>query len=217
MQLVLNADAKVKVTFSAKPAITALTVDRIGTASARLSAEINPDLEESEYHFEYTDDADFQANGFANATVTPVPDADLGSGDSEILVSQEIKGLSPFTTYYYRVVASNIAGTTESEPVSFTTFIVAEPSGPCANDSLRNGASAALSDCRAYEQASPVDKNGGDVTGTVTSAKSSVEGDRVLFEAYSALPGGEGAQEFDPPYLATRGAGGWSSRACCRR
>jgi hypothetical protein len=211
-KLTLGADRKVTLTLSAKPAIAKPSADQITTTSARLNAEVTPNLENTEYHFEYVDDGEFQANEFANATLIPIPDAEVGSGGSPVPVSEEIKGLSPFTTYHFRVVATNAAGVSESDPASFTTFIVPEGFESCPNDSLRTGPSAALPDCRAYEQASPVDKNGGDAIGTVLSAKASVDGNRVSFEGYSPLPGADGSQEFDPPYLATRGSNGWSSQ-----
>jgi hypothetical protein len=212
-KLTLGADRKVTVTFSTKPAIEVLRTEQITTNSAQLNAEVNPDLENTEYHFEYTDDEDFQDNEFANAILVPIPDEEIGAGGSPVPVSAEIKGISPFTTYHFRVLATNAAGTTESNPASFTTFTPPEVFEPCPNDAFRGGASAALPDCRAYEQASPVDKNGGDVTGTILSAKASVNGNRVSFEGYSSFPGGEGAQEFDPPYLATRGPDGWSTQS----
>jgi hypothetical protein len=91
----------------------------------------------------------------------------------------------------------------------------------CANEALRpseasatnlglDAAGANLPDCRAYEQASPVDKNWGDVTATVPYAKASAAGGGVTFISKAGIPGAEGAQEF-PSYLASREGSDWLS------
>ncbi len=81
----------------------------------------------------------------------------------------------------------------------------------CPNESLRSAPSLNLPDCRAYEQASPTNKNGLDITGIYPVVKSSPGGDRVSFAATNGLPGGTGAQEV-PLYLATRGATNWTTQ-----
>ncbi len=82
----------------------------------------------------------------------------------------------------------------------------------CPNEALRSGSSSAnLPDCRAYEQTSPTNKNGLDITGIYPVVKSSPSGDRVSFAATNGLPGGAGAQEV-PLYLATRGAANWTTQ-----
>ncbi len=89
--------------------------------------------------------------------------------------------------------------------------------GPCPNEVFRpdeetalnlglDGVGANLPECRAYEQATPVNKNGGDVTATVPYAKATANGDGVTFISKSGIPGGVGAQEF-PSYLASRRSG----------
>ena len=50
------------------------------------------------------------------------------------------------------------------------------------------------------------------MSGTIATAKASVDGDRISFESTTPIPGGEGAQEFSPPDLASRGAGGWGTQ-----
>jgi len=87
---------------------------------------------------------------------------------------------------------------------------------PCPNDDLRAGPSGddaglALPDCRAYEQVSPVDKNGTSLLGQLPPLKASPSGDRIAFESASGIPGGEGSQNF-PYYLSTRGASDWSTQ-----
>ncbi len=79
----------------------------------------------------------------------------------------------------------------------------------CANAAFRSGAAARLPDCRAWEQVSPVDKDGSDVvnSGTVASVAG---GDRVYFNAAGAFAGAESVL-YDTAYLSARG-GNWSTR-----
>jgi hypothetical protein len=193
------------------PIVSGTAVSHITETSARLKATLNPNEKEvKQYFFEYVDQASFEANGFKGASKTPT--GTLPSGKEGIPVSAQIGGLKSGGTYRFRLFAQNTAGKIEGPALAFTTFVTQPPFGSCANDSFRNGtSSAALPDCRAYEQASPVDKNGGDLTGTAFLTKASIDGDRVSFLPYAPIPGGEGAQNFTPPYLASRSAGGWST------
>jgi hypothetical protein len=97
----------------------------------------------------------------------------------------------------------------------------ATAAGLCPNEAFRPSEEAALAlgldsaganlpDCRAFEQATPVDKNAGDATATVSYAKASAAGGGVSFISNSGIPGAVGAQDF-PSYLASRGGAGWST------
>lgn len=196
-----------------RPVISATAAAKVTETGVTLSAQIAPEAQATTYHFEYVDDAEYQANGFADATQAPSPEASAGSGGDAVPVSVTISDLAPGTLYRFRLLASNESGTREGPERSFTTFVVAAPFEPCGNDVLRTEQpSGALPDCRAYEQVSPVDKNGGDVTGVAPITKASVSGDKVVFQATSPIPGGEGSQSFDPIYLASRGPEGWSTQ-----
>jgi sugar lactone lactonase YvrE len=194
------------------PIISSTAVTPLSPTSARLEATINPgERPVKPYFFEYVSQAGFEEGGYQNASRTP--EATIANGKLGVPVSAQVTGLAPHTTYHFRAYAKNGKGESFGPDTLFTTFATPEPFGPCPNDAFRaGGPSAALPDCRAYEQASPVDKNGGDVTGTVTYAKTSPSGDRVSFLATSPLPGAEGAAEFFPPYLASRGPGGWGTQ-----
>jgi len=72
---------------------------------------------------------------------------------------------------------------------------------PCPNEALRSGPSAQLPDCRAYELASPVAKNGLDVL--TDGPRASSTGAGIVFEAQGALPGGPSA-DILTFYLARR-------------
>jgi hypothetical protein len=84
-------------------------------------------------------------------------------------------------------------------------------SEPCRNESLRGGPSAALPDCRAYEQVTPVDKDGTNPTGGPSFVQATPWGDGITFFTESGVPGGVGAGEF-PFYLSSLGAAGWSTQ-----
>jgi hypothetical protein len=70
-----------------------------------------------------------------------------------------------------------------------------------------------LPDGRAYEQATPVDKNGNNAAGTANNVLTSPDGGAITFFATGGIPGGEGAQAY-PTYLAVRAAdgSGWSTQ-----
>jgi hypothetical protein len=80
----------------------------------------------------------------------------------------------------------------------------------CANAALRLGPSAALPDCRAYEQVTPVEKGGRSINAIVPSMEASISGSAFAY-AGVGLPGGVGSQDV-PTFLARRSAGGWSSQ-----
>jgi hypothetical protein len=81
----------------------------------------------------------------------------------------------------------------------------------CPNEAFRTGPSAMLPDCRAYEQATAVDKNGGGLEGSIGQVKAADNGSGITFFTQAGVPGGVGAQEF-PTFMAGRGESGWSTR-----
>ena len=198
------------------PKIISVEFDSVKTDSVILRAEINPEGKATLYHFEYGTE-DCSANP---CTSIPVPDAQFPAGAPKV-VEAEVKGLTPATTYHFRVVAKNPqAEKAESPDDTFTTYVPAQQFKACPNDALRKEnpsfpppeySSANLPDCRVYEQASPVNKNAGDASGFVPLIKASLDGNRITFSSTTGIPGSEGAQEF-PVYLATRNSNGWSTQ-----
>jgi hypothetical protein len=184
---------------------------KVGTTSATLNAVVNPNGKLTTYRFEYIDETDFQVNGFANAIKKPVPDASAGAGATDVAVSIALSNLQPSTIYHFRLVATNPDAASNGAGATFETFSPPSTFSSCPNDQFRTGASAALPDCRAYEQASPLDKNGLDVGGDLFHKQASVDGNSVIFQTNSGIPGGVGAEEF-PMYVASRNASNWSVR-----
>lgn len=72
-------------------------------------------------------------------------------------------------------------------------------------------AHAALPDGRAYEQASPVNKNGLSVYANPSLFQAALDGNGVVFFTESPLPGSEGAGNYAPS-LASRSTESWSTQ-----
>ncbi|HWA54422.1 MAG TPA: hypothetical protein VG816_09650 [Solirubrobacterales bacterium] len=115
-------------------------------------------------------------------------------------VSERVVGLSPDTTYHFRLTATSIsgenAGSSFGEEVTFSTFAPPE---------------VGLPDNRAYEQSSPTEKGGAAIQGEINAIQTSTDGSRITFASYAGIPGGEGQQQF-ASYMASRATGGWSTR-----
>lgn len=200
------------------PVIEDEVATNISETEAELRATINPEGGDTDYVFEYVNEAQFEEAGWAAAQT---------AGKGVILanslpkqVGALLSGLAPETTYRFRVIAKNEAGEDKAEGV-FTTYSDADATNDCPNQDLRAGLSALLPDCRAYELVTPADMNGrppkgigftGDRFSTVESSPS---GNALTFLTEGgALPGKEGAGGFDGDrYLAVRGPSGWTTSA----
>jgi hypothetical protein len=133
-------------------------------------------------------------------------------------LSGHLTGLAPGSGYVFRAVAENASAETTSSPATtFYTYAESPLFGPCPNEALRSGPlappdhpSALLPDCRAFEQVSPVDKDGNDVITEKLSSHAASDGSAATFLVTSGLPGGEGAQAI-PTYVGTRGESKWST------
>jgi len=107
---------------------------------------------------------------------------------------------------------------------SFRTFAEMPQPPPCLNDPVRLGSagfpsSGFLSNCRAYEMVSPVDKEGGEIFTLFNSLnerasldQSSLSGDRVTYSSFRAFADPESAPA-TVQYMGTRQGNGWVSRA----
>jgi Low-density lipoprotein receptor repeat class B len=197
------------ITDPAEPAITESAASGPSTNGTILSAKVNPQNQPTTYHFEYGSQGPCSSNPCASV---PIPDASAGAGGAPVLMSRGISGLTPRTTYHFRLVATNASsppGGTAGPDRTFATYSVPPSFRPCSNDALRTGLGARLPDCRAYEQASPVDKTGNDVTGKPDYVQASGSGDAISFIVMGGVPGGTGSQDF-PTYVARRGTSDWT-------
>jgi len=110
-----------------EPLIDPVTV--FDDTTATLEGTVDPNNNPTSYRFEYIEDAAYQANGetFAGAlTAPPVTDAEAGSGDAAVAVSEDIADLNPGTLYHARLLARVTGGPNNgtevaSAEVEFTT------------------------------------------------------------------------------------------------
>ncbi|HYQ77528.1 MAG TPA: S8 family serine peptidase [Solirubrobacterales bacterium] len=87
----------------------------VGATKATLNATVNPNLHPTTYQFEYGKTDSY-------GTKVPVSAKSAGSGGKSVLVSEALEGLSPRTTYHYRVVATSSEGTIYGQDESFSTW-----------------------------------------------------------------------------------------------
>ncbi len=226
-EVAMSQAQAVNVRFDVRPVVTEETASRITSSSADLEAKVNPEGKETSYSVEYITANALKENeenaepAFAGASKAPASPVAIGNDVSPVPVAIKVNGLKPATTYRFRFVAGNDIGTVEGERKvgtdeeisrSFTTFALPQVfSGQCpANESFRIGPSAKLPDCRAYEQASPIDKNGGSLQATAPFTRTSVDGSTITFESTTGVPGGSGSQNF-PTYMAKRETTSWAT------
>ncbi|MDP1803619.1 MAG: hypothetical protein Q8K72_00490, partial [Acidimicrobiales bacterium] len=94
------------------PVVTTGAATNVGAGTARLNGTTNPKGRATTYTFEYG-----TTTGFGS--ITAVDNA--GNAGTALPVSLPVSGLSPSTTYLYRIVATNSAGTSTGPVMSFQT------------------------------------------------------------------------------------------------
>ncbi|MBI4713079.1 MAG: hypothetical protein HY762_07255 [Planctomycetes bacterium] len=101
------------------PTIIAGSASDVDSISATLNATVNPNSLATSAYFEWGLDT-----GYGNTMASK----DMGSGSAFIPISDTINGLlQPNNTYYYRLVATNIDGTSYGLSRTFTTAAVNAP------------------------------------------------------------------------------------------
>ena len=99
---------------ASSPIVTAGATTSIGQTSAVLHATVNPNGLATTYQFHYGPTSSLGA-------VSPTTAASAGSGTAGVPESTKLYGLSPDTTYYIQLVASNSAGTSSTSIDTFKT------------------------------------------------------------------------------------------------
>ena len=95
------------------PVIAEIAASNVTRNSAMLDSTVRPGFRPTTYRFEY---------GPTSAYGSATPEsASIGSDNSAKPASVSLSGLSPATTYHFRVVATNEIGTTESPDQTFST------------------------------------------------------------------------------------------------
>jgi len=94
------------------PTATTNDASPIGPTGATLNGTVNPNGLATNYYFEY---------GLTAGYGTTTTQQNAGSSASPVTVSTAVTGLAPGMLYHYRLVATNSAGTTPGNDVTFTT------------------------------------------------------------------------------------------------
>jgi hypothetical protein len=178
-------------TFTTAPAppsqVETIPVGELEVGSARLGGWVNPSHSPTVYWLEY---------GLADCASNPctsVPssqDADAGSDLSSSLVSQVVSGLEPDTTYHYRIVAKNPAGTSYGNDITFTTD---DPTAPGPPE-------------RGIELVNTPEKGNQPLFGHLLD-----NGQEALWVSYTGIPGSpSGVKSL---FRSSRTAAGWQSES----
>lgn len=115
--------------------------------AATFEANVNPEGNDTSYHFEYVDEASFQASGFTHASSTPSTPIGSATGDFEDHAAEASlpeKTLVPGVTYHWRLVLTDTTGhTVDSSGHSFEEVPAAYVDGPWAADVASTSATLA--------------------------------------------------------------------------
>jgi hypothetical protein len=188
-----NSEVKEFTTESAVPSqvFTAFAAPRTDT-TARLNGRVDPEGAPLTYRFEYSKDG--------GATWIELPEGkDTSEAREQIVVGEELTGLSPSTTYSYRFSVENEVG----EPVQqggvkiFSTRSSAAMSPPARGIELVN--SPDKGNQRVFELGVPLDK----------TPLMAADGEKVIWSVKGGAPGG--ASGTGASFLAKRTPEGWKS------
>jgi hypothetical protein len=101
-------------TLAAPASVDSQSAALIEQTSTIVKAQINPEHSPSTFHIEY-------GTSTAYGSTTPLVDATVGSGLSDVPVEEQLTALKAGTTYHYRIVATNTAGSAQGPDGTFTT------------------------------------------------------------------------------------------------
>jgi hypothetical protein len=192
---------------TAGPGIAEESAFTISSTSATLGARVDPHGVGTTYYFQY---GATQAYG-SDVPVAPGESVGAGEGDIEV-TPRQLQGLSPETTYHFRVV---VVSDLQIEPGVFREATFDGRDQTFTTQTV--GGSLVLPDGRAWELVSPVDKHGSILlslsASTTSPIQSSASGDALTY-------GSAGPTETEPPGLAEgggqvfskRSSSGWSSQ-----
>jgi hypothetical protein len=186
------------------PAITNLSSRNVRASSAELTAAINPQGGDTSYHFEYGPTTSY-------GTSVPIPDEDIGAGNTGVNVSALLSDLTSGITYHFRVVAQNPYGSAESPDQTFGFYPPACPNAHLRQETGSNN----LPECRAYELVSPGNTGGTTIFPSVApSAPHATNPARVAFTGdLGQIPGtGDPINTAGDLYVSTRTSTGWYTK-----
>jgi Bacterial TSP3 repeat len=108
------------VTVPAPPFVTTTQATNLTSTTATLNGSVNALGLDSTFDFQFGTGTDYM---FAQSTQS------AGSGTAAVPVSVGLVGLSPATTYHYRLSGANTAGVTDGVDMTFTTLAFADSDG----------------------------------------------------------------------------------------
>jgi hypothetical protein len=198
------------------PTLSNIAVTEVNTDTTSVTVNINPNGGDTNYYVELGPDTGYGTESPLTRLYYPISQQPLAAQDVII----PLQGLTPDTTYHYRVVAENASGTAYGPDASFRTFDfdpLISDSCPNALDRQQTGA-ALLRDCRSYELVSAADQGGYDVSSDMTPGfapfpASPRADDRVLYSVQDGgIPNtGKPTNRGPDAYVAVRGEEGWST------
>ena len=173
------------------PLVTNVGMLDLNNTSVRLVGQIDARHSPTGYVFKY---------GTTPSLTSQTAAVAIGEGVSPVVVSQLIENLSPNTTYYYKLVAENLIGSTSSVTKTFTTLAAPVPNP----------------ESRKYEMMSPPDKNFGGIftTSSAHMADVATSGEGVATCTTSLF--GEPASvqnNYCAPLVIQRTSAGWKTHA----
>ena len=115
--LAVFAIAAASAAAATKPTAITGPVTATSSTGATVSGTVNPNGTATTWHFEYG-----KTTSYGTSTTT----TNAGSGTADVPVSAPLTGLTPNTTYHYRLVADNSAGTSRGTDGVFTTSSAVE-------------------------------------------------------------------------------------------
>jgi hypothetical protein len=204
----------------------------VGSGSASLSAEVNPLGLPTVGFFEYVEETAYEedlkngGDGFERARKAPAEGLlDFGESEAPTIKTIAVSGLAPSTSYRYRLIAKDPLFEKASAVHALKTFM---PTGAaidqCGTTAFRLGNSAFLSDCRAYEMVSPLDKNNGDIVALrevsnpvpAVLSQASTSGEKLGYGSYRSFGDAESAP-YTTQYIAVRGSDEWKTHGIVPR
>jgi hypothetical protein len=197
----VNSAVQEFTTASGPPLVSAAKASAIDDRSVRVSAMIDPSHSPTTYVVEY---------GTSPALGSSTEPVEVEAGTKPAEVSPVVGGLAPATQYYFKLIATSVVGSAESDVLTATTYPAPPSFGSCPNERFRTGPSAKLPDCRAYEQVTPNDKYGSDAFGDPASVEASPSGNGITSYTFSGFPGTE-AFQYANVLLSSFSGGEWST------